>query len=164
MGHYPAGSGHAFIPGLVPGEFSLVSQVQWGVAGMDWSSSTAVAWFSGLCWLSRPQQVSPAGTFWQCCRWVKVGHTTKSSLLSLSARGWEADILAVVRHPYISSCTCPSASTESETAAATAKNAHLSFQETAITITTKLCIFAWCGLTMQECAISLEVFAPPKMS
>lgn len=28
MGHYPAGPGDAFIPGLVPGEFALVSQVQ----------------------------------------------------------------------------------------------------------------------------------------
>lgn len=85
--------------------------------------------------LAQPQQVSPAGTFWQRCRCVEVVHTTKSSLLSLSVRGWEADILAAVRHSYTSSCTCPLASTESEIAAATAKNAHFSFQETAITIT-----------------------------
>ncbi|RLW06244.1 hypothetical protein DV515_00004584 [Chloebia gouldiae] len=112
---------------------------------------------SGLYWLSQPQQVSPAGTFWQCCSCVEVVHTKKSSLLSLPARGWEADILAVVRRPYISFCTCPLASTESETTAAAAKNAYLTFQELAITITTKLCTFAWCGFTMQECVISLEL-------
>lgn len=50
-------------------------------------------------------------------------YTQQNPASCLSWRWLEADILATVRHPDTSSCTCPLASTESRTAAA-AKEQH----------------------------------------